>query len=502
MRGLPATSPPTFAAQVTGRADFVDSMYTLVTMPRLNVTSKWFLLIQEPSTLPVTRTGTETLILDRASRSVTLTATTTSPKLSVRFVSDGTNLSVFRTDPNATPSRTFFRVPLTGEAGLREVLYSAGAVDAPLTRVARAALLASLRNDALRVTGNAYRADDRSVIVQSPRTEDDKSFLDIVRRYRFDAAHLPLQIEEWTTQTEKSSNVVRTTYLQQQFTYAAYPTRTDLFVTKPAAGDKEVPPPDIDAPFAPGPDKADAKARALLQRWARAWARFTSLNARVHMKEWTRVQSPDAPPPDGSAEREAMLEVSYCRPGKLSVSTEPFGKPNSYTLQQNFISNGKTLVVFEKGQKRGEATAPADDTKLHDTGRNNGFWDFSEVLPRLMGNPQELLDTAEAATYRGVVPLPGGGKGDAVTITTTFTDNGVRRVGRPAGTPVTQQTVTLYFDSATGFPLRSEFVLHRFGPPGTPPRDLPPDEHRVADYQNLRLNQEMPSSLFDTTKVP
>ncbi len=365
------------------------------------------------------------------------------------------------------------------------------------------ALFKRIEEGWLRSPGAVYTAPDGSVIETLPPRDDNGHRLVMVWRYHISPKHRITSREEWSTWQDSGKPVQVRSYMGESLTYNAAPVTPALFSTKPGAGYVETPPPSTNrvAPIPPFPATCDAKSRTLLLRWVRSWSRFTSYQAQVHVREWEQAQTAESMPPSGDNDREALMDVSYIRPGKLFVYSRPTGKPNAFTAIQNVVSDGKKFAVsigVNHEQKRG-GDLKVDDAWLNDTLRDNGLHDFSEALPRIMRNPRELLGDTETATYRGMLPLPDGGTAEAVTLTQRFGDRGPLRLVGNVGVATRQHIVTLYFDSKTGLPLRSEFELRWLpsGNPGERVRDMAPNQFRVADYLGLRLDEEPPPGRFD-----
>lgn len=528
--GIPSSGTAQFPAQVAGRAAVADSFYALSRSP-LSVSAKWRILIEDERKRVSARTGTESLIANPQANRVNLVSTIqpapNTPETVARFVSDGNVLLGTRfvaplppkkgAAPPA-PTRTYFRIPIEGDVTTAtEALILAKANDAPLTRVARAALLAPLENGGYGWRGRGMFAQnaDGSVTETLPVEGNDRRGTATTRRYRFNKNRLPVSIEEWVTNTNRERNTTRTVYRQETYTYNSLPTRTDVFTTKPAANYVETSPPSgVTLPEPPGPDEADAKARALLLRWERAWARMSAYKARVAVSSQTLAQTPESRPiPPQEAIQEGSFTLYYNRPGRLYVAAEPDPKAGKdargverrrVTLgaPQTAISDGKMLAVYDGTRRRGDAPVSGDDMLLRPALRRSGFDDRAEALTWIFDGPQTLFGNAESAEYRGALPFRGG-SAEAVTIRQTFTQNGARRqrqrgggrVGRAGAVVETTIYSTIYFDTATGLPIRIERYITTDLATASQ-RDDPPNRYFSADYSAVQRNEESSPGIF------
>ena len=522
----PATAPfpavPTpgfvlFADRVAGRAAVSDSVYTLQAAPRLSVVSRWEVVTQDERKRVSTRTGTESLVLDESANRVSLVSTTNTgaAQTVTRFACDGYTLLVSRyvpPAPNAKPKagepvptpRTFFRIAIEGETEtVSDAMILAKAGDAPLTRVARTLLLAPLENGGYgwRSRGAFAQNGDNAVIETLPSNGNDKRRNAVVRRYRFDKSRRPVSVEEWTTNENLERKTARTTYRRESYSYPAYPTRTDVFTTKPAANYVETSPPSgASLPDPPGPDQADPKARAMLTRWTRAWARFTSLKATVAVTTQTLPTTPESRPiAPRDAQSEGTYTLYYERPAKLFLSAEPVAvvpKNNradtrrlSFTGSQTAISDGETLTVLDGKKKRGDTPIGGEDARLRQAFRRNGFDDRAGVLDWIFDGPQTVFGDAETAEYRSDI--------NAVTVRQTISQNTNNRRRRRRGNGGNAETViitTIYFNDATGLPRRIERYISTTGAELLR-RDDPPNRYFGADY-SLSLNGESSPGIF------
>ncbi|MBC8135990.1 MAG: hypothetical protein H8F28_08910 [Fibrella sp.] len=530
---LPPTPAPgtvPFLAQVAGRAAVADSVYALSKSP-FSVSAKWRIVTQDERKRVSARTGTETLtvnlLANRAALISTINPAPNTPQTVVRFVSDGnvllgTRFVAAKSSKSPQPAvRTFFRIPIEGDVETAtDALILAKADDLPLTRVARAALLSPLENGGYGWRGRGAFAQnaDGTVTETLPVDSNDRRTITTVRRYRLDSkTRLPLLIEEWVTNSNGERKTTRTVYRQEIFAYSAYPTRTDVFTTKPAANYSETSPPSgVTLPDPPGPDQADAKSRAFLSRWERAWARLTAYNARVSVSSQVLPQTPESRPvPPREATQEGNLTLYYSRPGRVYIATEPNAKavPDedggnrrrraALATPQTAVSDGKTLAVYEGNRRRGDTRVNGDDAQIRQALRREGFDDRSEALTWVFDGPQTLFGNAEFAEYRGVLPFPGG-TAEAVTVRQTFTQDGARRQrgGRRGGGGGGVSTVvetatysTIYFDSATGLPLRIERYVTTDNQAAIQ-RDDPPNRFFSADYSAFRLNEESSPGIY------
>jgi outer membrane lipoprotein-sorting protein len=527
---VPSTGGAQFLDQVAGRAAVADSFYAL-SKSSLSVSAKWRILTEDERKRVSARAGGESLVVNPQANRVNLVSTIlpapNTPDTVARFVSDGNVLLgtrfVAALPPKkgaapSTPTRTYFRIPIEGDISTAtEALILAKATDAPLTRVARAALLSPLENGGYgwRGRGTFARNADGSVTETLPTEGNERRSVTTTRRYRFNKSRLPVSIEEWVTNTNRERNVTRTVYRQETYTYSPFPTRTDVFTTKPAANYAETSPPSgVTLPEPPGPDEADAKARALLLRWERAWARMSAYKARVAVSSQTLAQTPESRPiPPREATQEGSFTLYYNRPGRLYVATEPNPKAGKDTqgmdrrrvtlaAPQTAVSDGKTLGVYEGTRRRGDTPVNGDDNQLRPALRRNGFDDRAEALTWIFDGPQTLFGNAEFAEYRGTLPSPGGAA-EVVTIRQTFTQNGARRQrqrgggrgGRGGTTVETTVYNTIYFDSATGLPLRIERYIST-DVASASLRDDPPNRYFSADYSAVRVNEESSPGIF------
>ncbi len=528
---VPVPVAPSFLAQVAGRAAVADSAY-LLSKSQFAVSAKWSIVTQDERKRVSARTGSESLTVRPGANRVALVSTIDSapntPRTVARFVADGTVLLGSRfVAPAAAkkgvaapaPTRTFFRVPLGADVETAtEALILAKANEAPLTRVARAALLSPLENGGYgwRGRGSFARNADGTVTENLPVDDNDRRTNIVTRRYRFDSkTRLPLSIEEWVTNTNKERKTTRTVYRRETFAYTAFPTRTDVFATKPAADYSETSPPSgVRLPDPPGPDEADAKSRAFLERWERAWARMGAFNARVSVSAKTLAQTPESRPvPPGDATREGDITLYYSRPGRLYIAAEPEKRADAgrneinrvratLAKPQSAVSDGKTLAVFDGTRRRGDSAINGDDATIRQALRRNGFDDRADALTWIFDGPQTVFGNAEFAEYRGVLPYSGGAA-EAVTVRQTFTQDGARRQRRRGGrggggiAVVIETTTysTIFFDGATGLPLRIERYITTNNPTAGL-RDNPPNRYFSADYAAVRLNEESSSGIF------
>ncbi|MBC7809192.1 MAG: hypothetical protein H7145_23910 [Akkermansiaceae bacterium] len=531
---VPSASSDTasFSAQVAGRAAVADAVYALSKSP-FSIAAKWRIVTQDERNRVSARTGTESLTVNPKANRVALVSSIdpapNTPQTVVRFVSDGNVLLGTRFVASApakkgatppAPTRTFFRIPIEGDvATATEALILAKADDAPLTRVAREALLSPLENDGYgwRGRGTFAKNTDGTVTEVLPADNNDRRTSSTVRRYRFNSkTRFPLSIEEWVTNANLERKTTRTVYRQETFAYGAYPTRTDVFTTKPAANYSETSPPSgVTLPEAPGPDQADAKSRAILLRWERAWARMTAYNARVSVSSQTLAQTPESRPiPPREATQEGTFTLYYKRPARLYIATEPNPRAGqnadqntegrnrrraTFGAAQTAVSDGKTLAVFEGNRKRGDIGVNGDDRSIRQALRREGFDDRAEALTWIFDGPQTLFGNAEFAEYRGALPIPGG-TAEAVTVRQSFTQGGARRQrgGRRGGVSAVVETTiysTIYFDGATGLPLRIERYVTSDDQAAIQ-RDDPPSLYTSADYGAVRLNEESSPGIF------
>ncbi|MBC8140095.1 MAG: hypothetical protein H7Y38_01500 [Armatimonadetes bacterium] len=507
---IPAPGTPTFAERVAGRAAVADSVYALTAAPRLSVQTKWQVITQDERKRVTTRTGTESLTLNTGANRVSLVSA--SEGTTTRFVCDGKVLLATRTAPAVstkqpplnTPIRTFFRLPLEGDTEtVSDALVLAKAGDAPLSRVARTTLLPDLENNGYgwRGRGAFAQSGDGSVLETLPENANRQRRVATVRRYRFDKARRPVTIEEWVTNENRERKTSRVTYRRETYAFAAYPTRTDIFATKPAANYTETSPPSgATLPNPPGPDVADAKARGLLSRWTRAWARFTALNATVSVSALALPTTPESQPvPPGDANNEGGYTVYYQRPGKLFLASAPVAivtqnnradtRRLTGATPQTAISDGTTLIVSEGNRRRGDDPVNGDDARIRQAFQRNGFDDRAGVLNWIFDSPQSVFGDAEFAEYRADL--------DAVTVRQTITQNaggGRRRRGNARGVSETVITSTIYFSEATGLPRRIERYISTTGTAALR-RDDPPNRYIAADYA-LTLNSESSPGIF------
>lgn len=521
----PMQTGTTFLSQVAGRAAIADSMYAL-SKSQFSVSSKWRILIQDERKRVSGRTGTESLVVNPQANRVNLVSTINpapnTPQTVVRFVSDGNALLGTRfvaatTSKSPKPAvRTFFRIGIEGDVETAtDALILAKANDAPLTRVARVALLSLIENGGYSWRGRGTYAQnaDGTVTEILPIAGNDRRTISTTRRYRFDKkTRLPLSIEEWVTNASGDRKTTRAVYRQETFTYSPYPTRTDVFTTKPAANYSETSPPSgVTLPYPPGPDEADAKSRALLSRWERAWARMGAYNARVSVSSQILAQTPASRPiPPQQATQEGTFTVYYNRPARLYITSEPSPQTDQDTGGMNrrraalvgpqtAVSDGKTLAVYDGTRRRGDSAVNGDDMLLRQAMRRNGFDDRAETLTWLFDGPQTLFGNAEFAEYRGVLPFKGG-TAEAVTLRQTITQNGARRrqrggQGAPPSTVETTIYDTIFFDNATGLPLRIERYITTDNQ-AVSQRDDPPNRYFSADYTAVRLNVESSPGIF------
>lgn len=503
---VPVAQNPTFAARVAGRAAVSDSVYALVAAPRLSVSARWQSVTLDERKRITSRTGTESLVFNNAANRVSLVST--GEGVTTRFVCDGRILLATRYAPAAStkqpppnpPVRTFFRVPLEGDTEtVSDALILARASDAPLTRVARAALLAPLENNGYgwRGRGAFVQNADGSVIETLPENNNGQRRAATVRRYRFDKSRRPVTIEEWVTGENRERKTSRVTYRRETYTFAPYPARTDLFGTKPPASYAETSPPSgATLPNPPGPDVADAKARALLTRWTRAWARFTALSGTVSVSALALPTTPESRPlPPAEANSEGAYTLYYQRPGKLFLAAAPIAPTNnradtrrlSLRNAQTAISDGATLSVSEGNRKRGDAPVDGDDARLRQAYRRVGFDDRTGVLDWIFDSPQTLFGDAEFAEYRADL--------NAVTVRQTVSlGGGRRRRGNARGSSETVIISTIYFSDATGLPRRIERYISTTGEAALR-RDDPPNRYIAADYA-LTLDSESSPGIF------
>lgn len=502
----PSITNPPFAAQVSGRNGLSDAFYTAMTAPRSGHSSLWrFVTADESGKVITDLAGTETVFWDRPTNRATLVSASVDRKSVTRYVMDGNYLLCASLNGD---KRTYYRVPL--QSGTRwpgNALLSVDADKGFLGAITRMALFTRVEEGAPRSPCLVY-TDSNNSIVEQAQPQDEGGHRKIVFwRYRVaPQSHRILSREQWDTWQDPGKPVIVRAYWGDTLSAKPPAFTAATFVTVPAKGYTEVPPPSTTRvlPIPPVPANTDPKARALLTRWIRSWSRFTSYQAQVHIREWQAAPSPESVPPTGEGDREAMVDVSYQRPGKLFQYTRPVGKNTLFNLVLTTVSDGSRFVIYEgdkQNKKRGEG-ANVDDLSLNDTLRNNGLHDFSEILPRILRNPREIIGDSDEIQYRGVLQLPGGGSAEALTFIERFGDAGPIRLSGGVGTPNREQIVTLYFDAKTGMPARSEFELRYLltGKPGVLLRDLPYKEFRVADFSNIRLNEELSSTMFQLSR--
>ncbi len=500
----PATVPaPEFAAQAAGRGRLCDALYALMTAPRYSHQGTYRLAtFGDDGKLNNDFSGTEAVSWDRKTNRLAFVATSGGGKSVTRYASDGKTLLGVRLEGR---NRTFYRVPLQGDTSLvGDALIAVDADRMYISAVTRLTLFGRVADGSLRSPNLVYESAKNEVIEQVAPRDDKGHRLITYYRYRFAPGSPRITTrEQWDTWQDAAKPVLIRSYENGTFSVAPPAVTATTFLTKPPVGAVEVPPPSTTRtpPLRPGPERADPKARALLLRWARAWARFTSFQAQVHVREGELAQTPESMAPDPSGFREALIDVSYQRPGKMFLASHPTGPPNAFRLTQNLVSDGQKFVIYEgarRERKRGEGDN-MDDPYLNDRLRDNGLFDFSEVVPRILRNPRELVNDSNEGKYRGMLPLPGGGAAEVVTLTQLFGGNGPLRLNGDVGAATRQQIITLYFDAKSGLPLRSEFELRWLlsGRSGEMLRDLPPNQFRVADFGGLRVNEELPPSLFD-----
>jgi hypothetical protein len=498
----PSITTPTFAAQVSGRNALSDAFYAAMTVPRSGHSSQWrFVTADESGKVTTDLAGTETVLWDRPTNRAVLVSASVDLKSVTRYVMDGNYLLCASLNGD---KRTYYRIPL--QSGTRlpgNALLSVDADKGFMGAITRMALFTRVEEGALRSPCLVYTEGSGDVIEQAQPQDEGGHRKIVFWRYRIAlGSHRILSREQWDTWQDSGKPVIVRAYWGDTMSAKPPAVTAGTFATVPAKGYTEVPPPSTTRtlPVAPVPSNTAPKARALLTRWTRSWARFTSYQAQVHMREWQAAPSPESIAPTGEGDREATVDVSYQRPGRLFMYTRPAGKKTPFNLVLTTVSDGSRFVIYEgekQNKKRGEG-ANVDDLYMNDALRNNGLHDFSEILPRILRNPREIIGNSDEIRYRGILPLPNGGTAEALTFVERFGDAGPIRLSGGVGVPNWEQIVTLYFDGKTGMPTRSEFELRYLltGKPGVLLRDLPPKEFRVADFSGIRLNEEFSPTLF------
>ena len=502
----PSPATPTFAAQVSGRNALSDAFYNVMSTPRSGHASVWrFVTADESGKITTDLAGTETVSWDRATNRAALVTASIDRKGVTRYVMDGKYLLCAALNAG---KRTYYRIPLQSNTRLpANALSSVDADKGFMGAITRMALFTRVEEGALRSPCLVYTAPNGDVIEQAqPQDENGHRKIVFWRYHLAPKTHRILSREQWDTWQDNGKPVIVRSYWGDTLSAKPPPPTETTFATIPAKGYTEVPPPSTTRTLPETPEvvRIDPKVRPLLTRWMRSWSRFTSYQAQAHIREWQVAPTPESVPPTGEGDREAMVDLHYMRPGKLFTYTRPVGKNTLFNLVLTTISDGARFVIYEganRDRKRGEG-ANGDDAYLNDTLRNNGLHDFSEILPRVLRNPRELIGESDEIRYRGALPLPHGGTAEAVTFTERFGEQGPLRLTGGVGTPNREQIVTLYFDAGTGLPVRSEFELRYLltGKLGETKRDLPYREFRVADFTGLRINEELPPTMFDLSK--
>lgn len=502
----PSIATPTFAAQISGRNALSDAFYTVMTIPRSGHSGIWrFVTADENGKVTTDLAGTETVSWDRPTNRATLVTSSIDRKGVTRYVMDGKHLLYASLIGD---KRTYYRIPLQSET--RSPANALSSVDADngfMGAITRMALFTRVEEGALRSPCLVYTTANGDIIEQAQPQDDNGHRKIVFWRYRIaPQSHRILSREQWDTWQDTGKPVIVRAYWGDSMSAKPPPVAATTFATTPAKGYTEVPPPSTTRTIAvaPSPSTVDPKARTLLTRWMRSWSRFTSYQAQAHIREWQVAPSPESVPPTGEGDREAMVDVNYLRPGKLFMYTRPVGKNTLFNLILTTVSDGSRFVIYEgekRDSKRGEGTN-VDDLYMNDRLRGSGLHDFSEILPRIMRNPREVIGDSDEIRYRGALPLPSGSTAEAVTFTQRFGDQGPIRLTGGVGKANREQIMTLYFDSKTGMPVRSEFELRYLltGRPGEMLRDLPYNEFRVSDFSGIRINEELSPTMFDLSK--
>ena len=508
----PLAPAPSFAAQVSGRAALADAMYALITAPKQSYTANLRLAaFDESGKAQFDLSVRETLALDRANGKVALTLTRTDVQEATRFVANGDGLLLAKL---AGGKRTFARVPQDTSVPLRNLLFDADADKAFQTGTTRTALFSTLGDDSIRFGGTVYTDTDGAIVEQLPPTDDGGHTKRIYRRYRL----LPktgkiASWEEWATWQDAGKPLVVRSYRSETLIHKPPVFTVATFSTKPAPGYAEVaPPPSRPAPILSGPDTCDPRARPLLTRWTRAASHIVTLDSHWYIAQGLKAQTPESPAVPEEPEREAFYDIAWSRPARIRflltpTATKKRETPNLFNEPLLAVGNGVTVATFDGAKlthRRGEFNNNNDDNALWYTLYRAGMWDYTQMIAFLLWNPQAILDNVETVTYRGTLPLPGGGTAEAVDLVVRYSESGERRKSKP-GSDVTNQTntITVYFDPATGLPRRIEQFRHYFATDGTTQaRDMRPNETFVATADRLSVNRSLSPALFVLPDAP
>lgn len=507
----PAPANPVFADELAGRRLLYAARDAYRAAPALRWETKWFVCEQRASEASSaqskamqTETGRETIAAEPGARRLSLTTQTmeTGEQEIRRFVSNGASVLATRYDANPgdkTPTRTFVRFALNPEDTLRHALRKAR-----IASRSRAATL--LLDDDWSVRSSTRRGTRQAVEgvlvdeVWEREPAQDETLNDVrvrervTRRYLLDAAtHFVRRYEEWTTR-ESQTNRVRgrprafpaLTYVRENYLPARVantPLPGALFAQAVPARYGEAALPSVDLPDKDDRPEADAEARRLLDKWARAHDRMLSFFAQIEVARQR--------PADASAEAAPSWSVLYTawlhKPGRARLTLEMTGVPDADRRSQTAVSDGEHVTVYDRRRNRVRTSRLDDPSEVGRQIDRAGFDDMGNAVEWLWAPP---LGAYDQAAYRGRQNL----EGEAVDVLELFDDEDRLRF-RPGD----ERRTVLVALGRDGLPrevqYRRERSLSDIGP------QMALDRVTSVRYRQVRVDEEPPQGSF-TFKPP
>lgn len=429
-------------------------------------------------------------------------------------------------DNGSKPAREFVRLPLAPGDPLPHAL--AQVQFAPVTKAA-----GLLLDPRWTVRGTTYRVSGTSDVLEQEARGEGRDERQIVRRYRIDPkTRLLTRFEEWTTarltaderrrlqQQEQQRRqqarqrrqplppareipVSRVTYRREDYRNAsagAGPLPGSLFAQTLPAGYVETALPSVNLPLPDtGPDQADPRAMALMDRWQQAHDRLLSYYAEVDLSLKVEPKTADARPMPERFQGQQMRYTAWLRkPDKARLTmTNPSPLPGRGPINMVGVSDGTSVAV--QGGGRGDRTRAIRIGETHFGQRltQAGWRDQGQAFDWLLFGPRVLLGNAERIAYLGEQMVDGVSV-DVVEMTSTYTDrdtDGRRRRGSSTGVTETTNTVTVYLSRADGLPRRIE-RSRGTEVEGMFDRDEPPNTLLSARYRITRVDVEPPADVF------
>jgi hypothetical protein len=446
-----------------------------------------------------------------------------------RVISNGESLVVTRFEEKpkgAPPVREVVRLPLVGEVQTLERGLTMLKVR-PETEAGRLALEPdwTVRGTVWRVGAPASGIE--TIAEAEAATTDGRVRRQRFRRYRLDAkTRLLRSFEEWDVMRDlrngdgKNSRS-RTTYRREDYSGASAgsPPPASAFVQTVPANYQEVAVPAGDIPESTGPLEADARALAVLDRWDRAWKRFTSLSSQVTLTTDALAKAVDSRPvPEAWRDQQAEFTVQVRRPARVYVRVAPVAKPAAASSAgndprgrrggrggreespfpaQTVVSDGEVVALTEGGAGGGRRARPVevgpDPARLGERMRRAGYADATQTLNWLFDGPRSVYAGADTVAYKGETTV-GGVVTDVVEIT-EYTRSAVGGRRRRGTGQIESTEVTRVYIGKDGLPRGTERYRTQSIEGGIP-RDDPPDLLFRALYRNVQADTPVAMEMF------